>query len=120
MPLLGASHDFAHPVEGDTAWSESYFDPAEMHQESERFGVLVGVLRERWGAGVAQLVDQAWHSDTLGDCATFGEWLLGLPEAVPLPAAPPAAEGDATGQAKIHALNVGPDPATARSAPRRS
>ena len=25
MPLLDASHDFAHPVEGDTAWSESYY-----------------------------------------------------------------------------------------------
>ncbi len=25
MPLLDESHDFAHPVEGDTAWSESYY-----------------------------------------------------------------------------------------------
>jgi hypothetical protein len=25
MPILDASHDFAHPVEGDTAWSESYY-----------------------------------------------------------------------------------------------
>ena len=25
MPLLDPSHDFAHPVEGDTAWSESYY-----------------------------------------------------------------------------------------------
>jgi len=23
MPILDARHDFAHPVEGDTAWSES-------------------------------------------------------------------------------------------------
>ena len=32
MPILDASHDFAHDVEGDTAWSESYYfnayDPA--------------------------------------------------------------------------------------------
>jgi hypothetical protein len=32
MPMLDASHDFAHPVEGDGAWSESYYfnayDPA--------------------------------------------------------------------------------------------
>ena len=31
-PVLDAQHDFAHPVEGDTAWSESYYfncyDPA--------------------------------------------------------------------------------------------
>ena len=25
MPILGARHDFAHPVEADTAWSESYY-----------------------------------------------------------------------------------------------
>jgi len=32
MPVLDEHHDFAHPVEGDTAWSESYYfncyDPA--------------------------------------------------------------------------------------------
>ena len=32
MPILDASHDFAHPVESDSAWSESYYfncyDPA--------------------------------------------------------------------------------------------
>src|SRR5579862_4361097 len=25
MPILDARHDFAHPVEGDSAWSESYY-----------------------------------------------------------------------------------------------
>jgi hypothetical protein len=25
MPVLDASHDYAHPVEGDSAWSESYY-----------------------------------------------------------------------------------------------
>jgi len=25
MPVLDEQHDFAHPVEGDTAWSESYY-----------------------------------------------------------------------------------------------
>jgi hypothetical protein len=25
VPILDESHDFAHPVEGDTAWSESYY-----------------------------------------------------------------------------------------------
>src|SRR5438552_3536938 len=32
MPILDERHDFAHPVEGDSAWSESYYfncyDPA--------------------------------------------------------------------------------------------
>src|SRR5947209_4695354 len=30
MPILDASHDFAHPVEGDQAWSESYYFNASM------------------------------------------------------------------------------------------
>src|SRR3954451_18125435 len=25
MPVLDESHDYAHPVEGDSAWSESYY-----------------------------------------------------------------------------------------------
>ena len=25
MPILDESHDFMHPVEGDQAWSESYY-----------------------------------------------------------------------------------------------
>ena len=25
MPILSEEHDFAHPVEGDSAWSESYY-----------------------------------------------------------------------------------------------
>ena len=25
MPVLGDEHDYQHPVEGDAAWSESYY-----------------------------------------------------------------------------------------------
>jgi len=25
MPILSEEHDFQHPVEGDEAWSESYY-----------------------------------------------------------------------------------------------
>ncbi len=43
MPILEAQHDFAHPVEGDTAWSESYyfnaFDPAADAGLFTRIGV---------------------------------------------------------------------------------
>jgi tetratricopeptide (TPR) repeat protein len=56
------------------AWGENYFDPQEMQAESERAQVLGAVLRERWGAGAAGLFERAWRSETLGDCATFGEW----------------------------------------------
>lgn len=43
MPILDERHDFAHPVEGDTAWSESYYfngyDPATDTGLFTRIGV---------------------------------------------------------------------------------
>jgi hypothetical protein len=43
VPILDASHDFAHAVEGDTAWSESYYfngyDPAADAGLFTRIGV---------------------------------------------------------------------------------
>src|SRR5439155_13915239 len=43
MPVLDERHDFAHPVEGDTAWSESYYfnayDPASDTGFFTRIGV---------------------------------------------------------------------------------
>jgi hypothetical protein len=43
MPILDERHDFAHPVEGDTAWSESYYfngyDPASDTGLFTRIGV---------------------------------------------------------------------------------
>ncbi|HEX5614076.1 MAG TPA: hypothetical protein VFZ83_02875 [Acidimicrobiia bacterium] len=43
MPVLDAHHDFAHPVEGDTAWSESYYfncyDPVSDSGFFTRIGV---------------------------------------------------------------------------------
>lgn len=64
------------------AWSESYFDPNEMQQDSERYKFLCTVLKEHWGEGVSHLFERAWHSSLLNDCATFGEWLVALPERV--------------------------------------
>ena len=43
MPILDARHDLAHPVEGDTAWSESYYfnayDPATDSGLFTRIGI---------------------------------------------------------------------------------
>ena len=43
MPILDAQHDFAHPVEGDAAWSESYYfnayDPASDTGFFTRIGI---------------------------------------------------------------------------------
>jgi WD40 repeat protein len=59
-----------------------------MQREGERFQMLVTVLQERWGAGVAGVFERAWRSEVLADCATFGEWLVMLPEEVPVPVSP--------------------------------
>jgi tetratricopeptide (TPR) repeat protein len=69
------------------SWGESYFDPYEMQRESERYDLLVTSLKQ-WGAEVVGLFERSWHSESLVDCATFGEWLVRLPLEVPPPPAP--------------------------------
>jgi WD40 repeat protein/tetratricopeptide (TPR) repeat protein len=88
----------------EASWGDNYFDPQEMQRESERFQTLVTVLEERWGAGVAGLFERAWRSEVLADCATFGEWLVMLPEAVPAPEVPPV--GVTTEEPEPDALRV--------------
>ncbi len=79
------------------AWGESYFEPDELQQATERYQVLARVLREAWGNGVANLFERAWRSDTLDDCPTFGEWLVALPAQrfQSQPVAPPPRAQDA-------------------------
>ena len=61
------------------AWGESFFEPDEVQRDSARYQIAVTALRERWGDRVAELFQRAWHSDSLLDCATFGEWQTALP-----------------------------------------
>jgi hypothetical protein len=67
----------------EASWGESYFDPSETQQDSPRSALLSRILHERWGEDVVVLLERAWESDVLSDCATFGEWLVTLPKAVP-------------------------------------
>jgi hypothetical protein len=43
MPVLDEKHDFAHPVEGDTAWSESYYFNCYDPQTDAGFYTRIGV-----------------------------------------------------------------------------
>src|SRR5580693_6007131 len=43
MPILDARHDLAHPVEGDTAWSESYYFNAYDPESDSGFFTRVGI-----------------------------------------------------------------------------
>jgi hypothetical protein len=80
--MLGWCDRRAH----DLSWGESYFDPDEMHQETERYHMLADILRERWGDRVAGLFERAWRSGTPLECPTFGEWMVALPRYAPAPA----------------------------------
>ena len=43
MPVLDERHDFAHPVEGDTAWSESYYFNAYDPDTDTGFFTRIGI-----------------------------------------------------------------------------
>src|SRR5580700_3823587 len=43
MPILEARHDLAHPVEGDSAWSESYYFNAYDPGTDTGFFTRIGV-----------------------------------------------------------------------------
>jgi hypothetical protein len=82
--LLGEMLGWCDERAREAAWGENYFEPQEMQRESERYQTLVATLQERWGNDVVQLFERAWRSEVLADCATFGEWLVTLPEEVPV------------------------------------
>jgi uncharacterized protein with WD repeat len=82
--LLAEMLGWCDPQVVQAAWGESYFDPAEMQQQTPRYRTLVTALERRWGSAVAALFERAWRSDTLADCPTFGEWLVALPEQPPI------------------------------------
>lgn len=56
------------------AYSEQYFDPAEMQSNSERYQILLTVLRERWDNSLAGLFASAWHSASLTNCPPLSQW----------------------------------------------
>ena len=43
MPVLDEQHDFAHPVEGDQAWSESYYFNAYDPVSDSGFFTRIGI-----------------------------------------------------------------------------
>ncbi len=56
------------------AYGEQYFDPAEMQGNSERYQILLTVLRERWNNGTAGLFASAWHAASLMGCSPLSHW----------------------------------------------
>lgn len=75
------------------AWGESYFEPAETQTACDRYRTLSAALQRQWGDAVSRLLDRAWRADRLGQCPTFGEWLVALsgcnPESAEAPTVTP-------------------------------
>jgi hypothetical protein len=91
------------------AWGESYFEPQEMQRDTQRYDLLRTVLSDLWGEDIARLFERAWHSDTLTECATAGEWLAVLPDSMAAVSrqkhrAPAAAKGSPPASDTIHTL----------------
>jgi hypothetical protein len=103
--LLAEMLGWCDPQVVQAAWGESYFDPREMQQDCPRYRILMNSLQHNWGSRTAALFQQAWHSDTMTDCPTFGEWLVILPEQIPTAEESPAPD---TGQG----TSPGPDETT--------
>jgi len=78
--LLAEMLGWCDPQVCQEAWGESFFDPKEVQDDVPRYQTLIKSLRSRWGDGMAVLFGRAWHSDSLSDCPTFGEWLVALPD----------------------------------------
>jgi len=57
------------------AWGESYFDPAEMQEDNERYELMYTSLEKEWGSAIAELFKRAWFSDDPVQCPTFSDWL---------------------------------------------
>lgn len=78
------------PEMREVAWSESFFEPAEMQTQCARADRLRDYLAKEWGDKLSRLFERAWQSDSPDHCPTFGEWQLALPDRSPAPAAPAA------------------------------
>lgn len=63
------------------AYEEQFFSPEEMQQDSDRYQLLLSVLREHYGNSAAETFAKAWNSETLDDCPTFEVWqeIIGEP-----------------------------------------
>lgn len=71
--LMAEMLGWAHPDVRRAAWGESYFDPGELQQESDRYRTLRDVLRN-YDPGFAEVFEAAWHSRELDDCPPLKAW----------------------------------------------
>jgi hypothetical protein len=71
--LMGEMLAWGHPEVRRTAWGESYFSPDELQHESERYEILVEVLRV-YEAGFDSVFEEVWWADSLDSCPPLKTW----------------------------------------------
>jgi len=71
--LMAEMLGWANPEVRTHAWGESYFDPAEVQQHTERHEILRDTLRI-FDPGFAETFEQAWRSRTLEECPPLKSW----------------------------------------------
>jgi hypothetical protein len=128
MPILDARHDLAHPVEGDTAWSESYYfnayDPESDSGLFSRIGIrpnegTMDVGMSLWLPGgelgeYRWVVEQREMVDTVLDVGAvryemleaLRSWRLTMDDAVQ---ARPTGKSRAEAEAEAHPVKVALD-----------
>jgi len=93
----------------EMAHGDSYFELAETQQYCERLRLLREVL-QLYGNRVVTLFEQAWFSNKLIECPTFGEWAVTLPQAWPVVVAPPVAGRATPSRAPVQRAATRPRP----------
>ena len=68
--ILGWCDERVRAAAGD----EQFFEPDAVQQPSAQYQLLTQVLRERWGAGLADAFTDAWGSPTLDACPPLAGW----------------------------------------------
>lgn len=71
--LMAEMLTWAHPDVRVNAWGESYFAPEELQKDSDRYQLLVDVLK-LYDAGFAETFEQAWRSRRLEECPPIKTW----------------------------------------------
>jgi hypothetical protein len=76
--LLAEILGWVDPYIREASAGESYFEPGELRQDSQRYRMLLASLNRNWGKEIARLVSRAWENEELKKCPAFGEWLVDL------------------------------------------
>jgi serine/threonine protein kinase len=71
--LLAEMLGWAHPDVRKAAYGESYFAPEELQRETERYDILIDVLRA-YDPGFAETFEAVWRSESLEKCPPLSSW----------------------------------------------